>query len=43
MSGDDLFSMADERSGQGYAPLAVRMRPESLDDIYGQDDLIRAR
>lgn len=40
MSGDDLFSMADERSGQGYAPLAVRMRPESLDDIYGQDDLI---
>ena len=40
MSGDDLFSMADERSGRDYAPLAVRMRPESLDDIYGQDDLI---
>ena len=26
MSGDDLFSMADERSGREYAPLAVRMR-----------------
>lgn len=40
MSGDDLFSMADERSGREYAPLAVRMRPESLDDVYGQDELI---
>ena len=40
MSGDDLFSMADERSGRDYAPLAVRMRPESLDDIYGQDDIM---
>ena len=39
MSGDDLFSMADERSGRSMR----RWRPdaaESLDDVYGQDELI---
>ena len=34
MNGDDLFSMADEAQGTNFEPLAVRMRPITLDDIY---------
>lgn len=40
MSGDDLFSLADERQGSSFAPLAVRMRPKALADIYGQDQVL---
>lgn len=37
---NDLFSMAAEAQRNRFQPLAVRMRPERLDDIFGQDDLI---
>lgn len=40
MNGDDLFSMADEQQGNRFEPLAVRMRPETLDEVFGQDDLV---
>lgn len=40
MNADDLFSLADEQQGSSFEPLAVRMRPQSLDDIYGQDSVI---
>ena len=40
MNGDDLFSMADEAQGTNFEPLAVRMRPITLDDIYGQDAIV---
>lgn len=40
MNGDDLFSMADETQGSSFEPLAVRMRPMTLDDIYGQDAVV---
>lgn len=39
MNGDDLFSMADE-GRQSFEPLAVRMRPQTLDDVFGQDDVV---
>lgn len=40
MSGDDLFSMAAASQRQAYEPLAVRMRPKSIDDIYGQEKIV---
>ncbi len=40
MNGDDLFSLASERQKSSIEPLAVRMRPNTLDDIYGQEQLI---
>ena len=40
MSGDDLFSMAAERQQASFEPLAVRMRPQVLDDIYGQEAIV---
>ena len=40
MSGDDLFSMAAERQQVSFEPLAVRMRPQVLDDIYGQEAIV---
>ena len=40
MNGDDLFSLAAEEQQPLLAPLAVRMRPETLDEICGQDALI---
>lgn len=40
MDGDDLFSLAAEETQRTFAPLAVRMRPETLDEIYGQEKLI---
>ena len=39
----DLFtSAADDRAGE-VAPLAVRMRPRTLDEVVGQDHLLAAR
>jgi len=40
MNGDDLFSLAEEDTGRRYEPLAVRMRPETLDEVCGQKALI---
>ena len=36
----DLFSFATETKHVQQAPLAVRMRPASLDEFYGQQDTI---
>jgi len=37
---DDLFSGVRKEALKGKAPLAVRMRPASLDEILGQDAII---
>ena len=37
---DDLFSAAVEERLRGRAPLAARLRPRSLDEVVGQDDLL---
>lgn len=34
-----LFDAAAEKNRQGFAPLADRMRPQSFDDVAGQEDL----
>jgi putative ATPase len=39
---DDLFSSAVEERLRHQAPLAARLRPRTLDDIVGQDDLVGA-
>ncbi len=39
MNEDDLFSLAGAQQ-PAFEPLAVRMRPCKLDDIYGQDDVV---
>ena len=36
----DLFDYAREQRAEQNAPLAVRMRPRTLDDFVGQDDII---
>ena len=36
----DLFSSSFETEAKRQAPLAVRMRPRSLDEFRGQDDII---
>ena len=40
---DSLFDEAGERAAASAAPLAVRMRPRSLDEVVGQRHLTRAR
>ncbi len=37
---DDLFSAAVEDRLRGRAPLAARLRPRSLDEVVGQDQLL---
>jgi putative ATPase len=37
---DSLFDEAGERAAAGAAPLAVRMRPRSLDEVIGQRHLV---
>jgi putative ATPase len=39
-AGDDLFAAAATERLARQAPLAARLRPQSLDDIVGQDDLV---
>jgi putative ATPase len=39
-AGDDLFAAAAEERLARQAPLAARLRPQRLDDIVGQDDLV---
>lgn len=36
----DLFSYANEQAAQKAAPLAARMRPRTLDDFIGQEEVI---
>lgn len=36
----DLFAAAGEKARQQSAPLATRLRPETLDEVIGQEDLI---
>ena len=36
---DSLFDEAEERAAQAAAPLAVRMRPRTLDEVIGQKHL----
>jgi putative ATPase len=38
--GDDLFAAAADEAIQGRSPLAVRLRPQRLDDVLGQDHLL---
>lgn len=38
----DLFSLSSEKASEDNAPLAWRMRPRNLDEIYGQDHLLSA-
>lgn len=38
----DLFSLSSEKAGEENGPLAWRMRPRNLDEIYGQDHLLAA-
>src|SRR5687767_3494522 len=40
MGGDDLFSSAAEDALARNAPLAARLRPRTLDDIVGQEQLL---
>jgi putative ATPase len=40
-SGDSLFDEASEHAEHGVAPLAVRMRPRSLEEVVGQEHLTR--
>lgn len=36
----DLFDYASEQRAEQNAPLAVRMRPRTLDEFVGQDDIV---
>lgn len=36
----DLFAAAAKRAGEAAAPLAARMRPRTLDEVLGQQELI---
>jgi putative ATPase len=37
---DDLFTQAGDRVAASTAPLAVRMRPRTVDEVVGQDHLL---
>src|SRR5437899_459553 len=39
---ESLFDEAEERAAEKAAPLAVRMRPKTLDDVVGQEHLTAA-
>ena len=40
MSADDLFATVRQERIASRAPLAARMRPQSLDDVLGQQHLL---
>ncbi|MEX2289892.1 MAG: replication-associated recombination protein A [Mycobacteriales bacterium] len=40
MPGDSLFDAAEEQAAAQVAPLAVRMRPRTLDEVVGQSHLL---
>ena len=37
---DTLFSEIENSKRSAHAPLAVRMRPQVLDDLIGQEDAV---
>ena len=37
---DNLFSDIETANREAVAPLAVRMRPQTLEDVVGQDHVI---
>lgn len=37
---DDLFSVANKQANLDKTPLAARMRPQTLADFAGQEDII---
>ena len=41
MGPDDLFTSAGDEAARAAAPLAARMRPRTLDEVVGQDHLLR--
>src|SRR5690606_13644619 len=41
--GDDLFAAAAAEQLAQQAPLAARLRPQRLDDVVGQDELVGPR
>ena len=40
MAGDSLFDAAEQEAAERVAPLAVRMRPRTLDEVVGQSHLL---
>ena len=42
MEQQDLFEQAGADQARTAAPLAVRMRPRSLDEVVGQKHLLRS-
>ena len=40
MDNMDIFSYMQEQQGEKEAPLAARMRPESLDEVVGQEHIL---
>ena len=40
MAGDSLFDAAEQEAAERVAPLAVRMRPRTLDEVVGQRHLL---
>ncbi|MDP9465936.1 MAG: replication-associated recombination protein A [Actinomycetota bacterium] len=40
MAGDSLFDAAEQEAAERVAPLAVRMRPRTLDEVAGQRHLL---
>jgi putative ATPase len=40
VTGDSLFDAAERDAAERVAPLAVRMRPRSLDEVVGQEHLL---
>jgi putative ATPase len=37
---DDLFAAAADELRHARAPLAARLRPRTIDDVVGQDQLV---
>ena len=40
MEEDDLFADAERQAARAVAPLAVRLRPRTLDEVVGQRHLL---
>ncbi|PKM85860.1 MAG: AAA family ATPase, partial [Firmicutes bacterium HGW-Firmicutes-12] len=37
---DDLFTQIKKNNSKGRIPLAARMRPQDLDDLVGQEEIV---
>ncbi len=40
MDNIDIFSYMNEQQGEKESPLAARMRPETLDEVVGQEHIL---